>query len=62
MPVYNEEDMIEKVIDDWLKLELEIPFNIILVNDGSKYSYVKIINEKIASNKNKLLLIDQANA
>ena len=62
MPVYNEEDMIEKVIDDWLKLELEIPFKILLVNDGSKDSSVNIINKKIASNKNKLVLIDQANA
>lgn len=62
MPVYNEEDMIEKVIDDWLKLELEIPFKILLVNDGSKDSSVNIINKKIASNKNKLLLINQVNA
>ena len=45
MPVYNEEDMIEKVIDDWLKLELEIPFKILLVNDGSKDSSVNIINK-----------------
>ena len=35
MPVYNEEDMIETVIDDWLKLEVEIPIKILLINDGS---------------------------
>ena len=35
MPVYNEEDMIEKVIDDWLSLEINLNFKILLVNDGS---------------------------
>lgn len=62
MPVYNEEDMINSVIDDWLKLKVEMPFKILLVNDGSKDQSKNIINKRISSNKKKLLMIDQANA
>ena len=46
MPVYNEEDMIEKVIDDWLSLEINLNFKILLVNDGSKDRSKKIIEKK----------------
>jgi glycosyltransferase involved in cell wall biosynthesis len=62
MPVYNEEDMIETVIDDWLKLEVEIPIKILLINDGSQDKSKDIIKKKITLNEKNLLLIDQVNA
>ena len=60
MPVYNEEDMIEKVIDDWLSLEINLNFKILLVNDGSKDRSKEII-EKMSNNK-KIILLNKKNA
>ncbi len=61
MPVYNEEDMIEKVIDDWLSLEINLNFKILLVNDGSKDRSKEIIEKKMSNNK-KIILLNKKNA
>ena len=35
IPVYNEEEAIKKVIDDWKKILPTKSFDLIIVNDGS---------------------------
>ena len=37
IPVFNEEENIEKVLNDWKKILEKNKFDIIVVNDGSKY-------------------------
>lgn len=61
MPVYNEEDMIEKVINDWISLKIDLNFKILLINDGSKDKSKDIIEQKIISN-DKIILLNKKNA
>ena len=53
LPVYNEEEIIGKIIDDWAReLErLEISFEIHAYNDGSKDNTLQILSEHAAKNK-----------
>jgi glycosyltransferase involved in cell wall biosynthesis len=53
LPVYNEEEIIAKVMDDWAQeLErLQINFEIHAYNDGSKDNTLKILKENAEKNK-----------
>ncbi len=53
MPVYNEEGIIAHVIDKWTKklLELNIDFQILAYNDGSKDNTLEILTEIEKQNK-----------
>ena len=46
IPVYNEEENIEKVLNDWKKILDKKIFDIIIINDGSK-DKTKFILDKI---------------
>tara|TARA_B110000967_G_scaffold138726_1_gene141672 strand:- start:8458 stop:9168 length:711 start_codon:yes stop_codon:yes gene_type:complete len=59
MPVYNEEKIIKKVIETWLKTLNNIKFKIILINDGSSDDTKKIIN---SIRSNKILLLNKKNS
>ena len=54
MPVYNEEEIIGEVLEDWTrKLErLQIDFEIHAYNDGSKDSTLEVLHTYEARNKN----------
>ena len=42
VPVYNEEDIIEKVIYDWLTVAKKFNGFLIIINDGSSDNSLKI--------------------
>ena len=44
IPAYNEEEVIENVIKDWLKLQLDIDYKLLIINDGSKDRTSEIID------------------
>jgi glycosyltransferase involved in cell wall biosynthesis len=54
MPVYNEEEIIGEVLEDWTgELErLHVDFEIHAYNDGSKDNTLEILNTYEARNKN----------
>lgn len=66
MPVYNEEEIIQKVITDWYDTltKLEINFKILAINDGSKDKSLIKLNEIKASLKesDRLEVIDKKNS
>ena len=45
IPVYNEEENIEKVLNDWKKILEKKKFDIIVINDGSKDKTRFILNK-----------------
>ena len=45
LPVYNEEGIIENVLNDLISLEYHIKYEIIIVNDGSIDNTPKIIKQ-----------------
>ena len=48
MPVYNEEEIISFVIQDWIKelRELKIDFILRVYNDGSKDNTLQFLNQE----------------
>ena len=50
IPVFNEEENIEKVLNDWKKILEKNKFDIIVVNDGSK-DKTTLILDKIKKKK-----------
>ena len=54
MPVYNEEEIITKVLEDWLKITDKIKSIIIVIDDGSKDNTLKIL-KKFKSQRIKVL-------
>ena len=59
IPVFNEEEIITKVVTDWLKLLKNIDGRLIIINDGSTdQSLTKL---RLISSK-KLLIINQKNS
>lgn len=59
IPVYNEEEIIKKIVNDWKNILAKKTFDLIIVNDGSKDktklildSLKKINNIKILNKKN----------
>ncbi len=63
MPVYNEEEVISVVLNDWIKelRRLGIDFELCIYNDGSTDETLKSINE-IEKKNNELKVIDKPNS
>lgn len=64
IPVYNEQDILEKVITDWLKIltALKVPFKLLLINDGSTDQSSEVIHKLEKQNPNYIIGIHQKNA
>ena len=60
IPVYNEEDNIEKVLNDWKKILGKKKFDIIVINDGSKDKTRFILN-KIKKKESHIKIINKLN-
>jgi dolichol-phosphate mannosyltransferase len=60
IPVYNEEENIEKVINDWSKILEKKKFDIIVINDGSK-DKTKLILDKIKKKSSNIKVINKLN-
>lgn len=60
MPVYNEEEILENVINDWTNVfeGLDIDFEILAYNDGSKDKSLEILR-KNAENNSRLIVRDK---
>ena len=61
IPVFNEEDIIEKVIHDWLFIAKKFDGFIIVINDGSSDNSLKIL-KKINKKSNRLIIINKKNS
>ena len=61
IPVFNEQDIIEKVINDWLFVAKRFDGFIIVINDGSSDNSLKILN-KISKKNNRLMVINKKNS
>jgi len=63
IPVYNEEEAIKVVINDWINKfeELQIDYKIYAYNDGSKDQTLKILRD-LESNNDRLVAIDKPNS
>ena len=63
MPVYNEEEILENVINDWMNVfeGLDIDFEILAYNDGSKDKSLEILR-KNAENNSRLIVRDKKNS
>ena len=61
IPVFNEQDIIEKVINDWLFVAKKFDGFIIVINDGSSDNSLKILN-KISKKNNRLMVINKKNS
>ena len=61
IPVFNEEDIIEKVINDWLFIAQKFDGSIIVINDGSSDNSLKIL-KKINKKNNRLIIINKKNS
>jgi dolichol-phosphate mannosyltransferase len=61
IPVFNEQDIIEKVINDWLFVAKKFDGFIIVINDGSSDNSLKILN-KISKKNNRLMVIKKKNS
>jgi len=60
IPVYNEEENIEKVLNDWKKILEKKKFDIIVINDGSK-DKTKLIVDKIKKKNSNIKIINKLN-
>ena len=47
IPVYNEEKLINEVIDDWNELKKKVNFDLLFINDGSKDKTHQIIKDRL---------------
>ena len=61
IPVYNEQDIIKKVINDWLFIVKKFNGFLIVVNDGSSDNSLSIIRE-IKKKTSRLILINKKNS
>ena len=61
IPVFNEEDIIEKVINDWLFIAKKFDGFIIVINDGSSDNSLKIL-KKINKKNKRLIIINKKNS
>ncbi len=60
IPVYNEEEVIEKIVNDWTKILPSKNCDLIIVNDGSK-DKTEIILSKCKDNYKNLIIINKTN-
>ena len=61
IPVFNEQDIIEKVINDWLFIAKKFDGFIIVINDGSSDNSLKIL-KKINKKNKRLIIINKKNS
>ncbi|MDA9605668.1 glycosyltransferase [Candidatus Pelagibacter sp.] len=61
IPVFNEQDIIEKVINDWLYIAKKFDGSIIVINDGSSDNSLKILL-KIKKKNSKLIIVSKKNS
>ena len=61
IPVYNEQEIIEKVINDWSFVAKKFDGSLIVINDGSSDNSLKILN-KLKKNNNRLFIINKKNS
>lgn len=61
IPVFNEQEVIEKVIDDWLLIAKKFNGVIIVINDGSSDNSLKIL-KKINKKNYRLIIINKKNS
>ena len=61
IPVFNEQDIIEKVINDWLFIAKKFDGFIIVINDGSSDNSLKILT-KMSKKNNRLIVINKKNS
>lgn len=63
VPVYNEDEVIKSVLLNWVRFlkNLNIDFEIIVYNDGSKDNTLENINEVAIKNK-EVIIIDKKNS
>ncbi len=64
IPVYNEEEIINVVVKDWIKVlsQLNIIYSIKLFNDGSTDSTIKILNNLEKNYPDVIKVIDKKNS
>ena len=60
IPVYNEEENIEKVLYDWKKILKKKEFDIIVINDGS-IDKTKLILDKVKKKNSNIKVINKLN-
>jgi dolichol-phosphate mannosyltransferase len=60
MPVYNEQENIEKVLNDWKRILKKKKFDIIVINDGSIDKTKNILN-KIKKKNSNIKIINKLN-
>lgn len=63
VPVYNEDEVIKSVLMNWVSFlkDLNIDFEIIVYNDGSKDNTLEKVNE-VASKNKEVIAIDKKNS
>ena len=63
VPVYNEDEVIKSVLVNWVSFlkDLNIDFEIIVYNDGSKDNTLEKVNE-VASKNKEVIAIDKKNS
>ncbi len=63
MPVYNEEEIIETVIKQWIKVldNLELDYKLFAYNDGSKDKSGEIL-EKLSQTESSLVVVNKKNS
>jgi glycosyltransferase involved in cell wall biosynthesis len=61
IPVYNEEDNIQKVLNDWRAILSKKQFDIIVVNDGSKDNTIYILNRIESNNNHHIKILNKSN-
>jgi glycosyltransferase involved in cell wall biosynthesis len=63
MPVYNEEESIRKVLNEWFPVvrSLDVPFVFAVINDGSKDQTLKILQDEAQQNS-EMQVYDRTNS
>ncbi|MBT3982589.1 MAG: glycosyltransferase family 2 protein [Bacteriovoracaceae bacterium] len=60
MPVYNEEEALGAVVDEWIKVCKKLDAKMLLINDGSKDKTIDVIKQK-AGEYEEIMFIDREN-
>ena len=60
IPVFNEQENIESVIDEWQNIIIDSEFDILIINDGSE-DKTPIILERLKNKYKNLYVINKKN-
>jgi glycosyltransferase involved in cell wall biosynthesis len=61
IPVYNEEEIIKKIVNDWKNILAKKTFDLIIVNDGSK-DRTKLILDLLKKKINNIKILNKKNS